>query len=67
MAKLKKDITVNTDTLIEELEEHIYDQGMMDVLEELQDIYTYSRDKEAYKNMLRGVFITLQALRNIKK
>jgi hypothetical protein len=62
MAKLKKDITVNTDTLIEQLEENIYDCGAVEVLEELQDIYTYSRDKEAYKNMLRGVWITLQAL-----
>ena len=62
MAKLKKDDTVNIDSLIEQLEENIYDYGTTEILDELQDIYTYSRDKQAYMNMLRGAWITIQQL-----
>jgi hypothetical protein len=62
MARLKKEDTINIDTLIEQLEENIYDYGTTEILDELQDIYTYSRDKQAYMNMLRGAWITIQQL-----
>jgi hypothetical protein len=62
MAKLKKEDTINIDTLIEQLEENIYDYGTTDILDELADIYEYSRDKQAYMNMLRGAWITIQQL-----
>ena len=62
MAKLKKDDTVNIDSLIEQLEENIYDYGTTEILDELADIYEYSRDKQAYMNMLRGAWITIQQL-----
>ena len=62
MAKLKKDDTVNIDSLIEQLEENIYTYGTTEILDELADIYEYSRDKQAYMNMLRGAWITIQQL-----
>ena len=62
MAKLKKDDTVNIDSLIEQLEENIFDYGTTEILDELADIYEYSRDKQAYMNMLRGAWITIQQL-----
>ena len=62
MAKLKKEDTINIDTLIEQLEENIYTYGTTEILDELADIYEYSRDKQAYMNMLRGAWITIQQL-----
>jgi hypothetical protein len=62
MARLKKEDTINIDTLIEQLEENIFDYGTTEILDELADIYEYSRDKQAYMNMLRGAWITIQQL-----
>jgi hypothetical protein len=62
MARLKKEDTINIDTLIEQLEENIYTYGTTEILDELADIYEYSRDKQAYMNMLRGAWITIQQL-----